>query len=187
MMSLLSISWVVLAVPSLLAAGESRDKRAVDYAGEVKPILSKHCYACHGAVKQKAKLRLDTVASIHRGGDSGPAVVPGKRDESLIVDAVTGQDGWRMPPESEGSPLSSAEIATLTAWIDQGAKASADEQPQPDPRAHGLSEPPGGPKSPRPIRSARRLRGSATRSTRFWPPSIAGAGLRPAPPPTRRP
>jgi len=148
MMSLLSISWVVLAVPSLLAAGESRDKRAVDYAGEVKPILSKHCYACHGAVKQKAKLRLDTVASIHRGGDSGPAVVPGKRDESLIVDAVTGQDGWRMPPESEGSPLSSAEIATLTAWIDQGAKASADEQPQPDPRAHWAFRAPRRPEVP---------------------------------------
>ena len=110
--------------------------RAVDYASDVKPILSKHCFACHGAVKQKAKLRLDTAASIHKGGESGPAVVPGKSDESLIVDAVTGRNGWRMPPESEGSPLSSDEIAALTAWIDQGAKAPADDRPQPDPRDH---------------------------------------------------
>ncbi len=146
--SLMLISWVVVVVPSVLAAGEARDKRAVDYAGEVKAILSKHCYACHGAVKQKAKLRLDTAASIHKGGDSGPAVVPGKSDESLIVDAVTGQDGWRMPPESEGSPLSSGEIATLTAWIDQGAKAPADDQPQPDPHAHWAFRTPQRPEVP---------------------------------------
>jgi len=148
MASLLSISWVVLVVPSLVAAGEARDVRAVDYAGEVKSILSKHCYACHGAVKQKAKLRLDTAASIHKGGDSGPAVVPGHSDESLIVDAVTGQDGWRMPPESEGSPLSSGEIAALTAWIDQGAKAPADDQPQLDPRAHWAFRTPQRPEVP---------------------------------------
>jgi hypothetical protein len=148
MTSFLSISWVVLVVPSLLAAGEARDVRAVDYAGEVKSILSKHCYACHGAVKQKAKLRLDTASSIHKGGDSGPAVVPGHSDESLIVDAVTGQSGWRMPPESEGAPLSSGEIAALTAWIDQGAKAPADDQPQPDPRAHWAFQTPQRPEVP---------------------------------------
>ncbi len=107
MTSILWISWVVLVVPSVLAAGEAHDKRAGDYAGDVKPILSKRCYACHGALKQKAGLRLDTAASMHKGGDSGPAIVPGKSEESLIVDAVTGRDGWRMPPESEGSPLSS--------------------------------------------------------------------------------
>ena len=58
----------------------------------------------------------------------------GESDESLIIDAVTGRDGWRMPPESEGSPLSADEIAAIKAWIDQGAKSPADERPQPDPR-----------------------------------------------------
>ncbi|MGO9920074.1 MAG: DUF1553 domain-containing protein [Isosphaeraceae bacterium] len=148
MTSLLLIPWVVLVMPGLPAAGEARGKRAPDYAVEVKSILGKHCYACHGAVKQKANLRLDTVASIHRGGDSGPAVVSGKSGESLIVEAVSGQSGWRMPPESEGSPLSSAEIAALTAWIDQGAVAPADDQPQADPRAHWAFRTPRRPEVP---------------------------------------
>jgi hypothetical protein len=136
MMLLLLISWVSLAVPSLHAAGDAERARPAENANEVKSILRKHCYACHGAVKQKANLRLDTAASIHRGGKSGPAFVPGNSDESLIIEAVTGESGWRMPPESEGSPLSAGEIAALTAWIDQGAKAPADDQPQPDPRDH---------------------------------------------------
>jgi len=139
---------VGMAVPSLLRADLGRGGREVDYAGEVQSILNKHCYACHGAVKQKAKLRLDTAASILKGGDSGPALVPGKSDDSLIIDAVTGQSGWRMPPESEGSPLSDREIATLTAWIDRGAKAPADDHPEADPRAHWAFRAPERPEVP---------------------------------------
>ncbi len=44
-----------------------------DYVRDVKPLLAKHCYACHGALKQKSGLRLDTVALMRKGGDSGPA------------------------------------------------------------------------------------------------------------------
>ncbi len=51
---------------------------AVDYAREVKPLLAVRCTSCHGAIRQKAGLRLDTAALIRRGGDSGPAVEPGK-------------------------------------------------------------------------------------------------------------
>jgi hypothetical protein len=123
-------------LPGLLPGGEAPRPGAVDYTGEIKPILSKRCYACHGALHHKAGLRLDTAALMRKGGESGPAVVPGHSDESLIVDAITGRDGWRMPPESEGSALSTAEVARITAWIEQGAKAPADERSQPDPRDH---------------------------------------------------
>ncbi|MFI5456343.1 MAG: DUF1553 domain-containing protein [Isosphaerales bacterium] len=139
-----------LLPPRGLPAGEQPSPSTVDYSRDVKPILSKRCYDCHGALKHKAGLRLDTAALMRKGGDSGPAVEPGQSDESLIVDAVTGRDGWRMPPESEGSPLSDQDIAKLKAWIDQGAKAPSGERPQPDPRDHWAFRTPRRPEVPSP-------------------------------------
>ena len=132
---------IVALLPGWLSAGEEPRKRAVDYSRDIKPVLSKRCFACHGALKQKAKLRLDTAAFMKQGGESGPAIEPGSSDDSLIIDAVTGSDGWRMPPESEGTPLSTEDVAQLKSWIDQGAKSPADEQPQADPRRHWSFQP----------------------------------------------
>jgi Protein of unknown function (DUF1549)/Protein of unknown function (DUF1553)/Planctomycete cytochrome C len=139
---------IVALSPGWLPAGEPPDQRAIDYSRDIKPVLSKRCYACHGALHQKAGLRLDTAALMKKGGNSGSAVEPGSSDESLIVDAVTGADGWRMPPESEGSPLSGQEIARIKAWIDQGAKSPPNELPQPDPRRHWAFQPPRPPAVP---------------------------------------
>jgi hypothetical protein len=139
---------IVGLMPGGLLGGEAPDGRAIDYAREIKPVLAKRCYACHGALQHKAALRLDTAAFMKKGGDSGPAVVPGDSGDSLIIDAVTGADGWRMPPESEGSPLSTEEVARLKAWIDQGARSPADELPQPDPRRHWSFQPPRRPEVP---------------------------------------
>ncbi|MGE5195696.1 MAG: DUF1549 domain-containing protein, partial [Deltaproteobacteria bacterium] len=131
------MSRVGLVIVLLSLAGPAWGAEKTDYLRDVKPILSRRCYACHGALKQKSGLRLDTAAAIRRGGDSGPAVEPGKSAESLLVDAVTGMNGvTRMPPKDEGEPLKAEEIAALKAWIDQGAEGPADEAPQPDPRRH---------------------------------------------------
>ncbi len=130
------------ALAGWLPAGEAPDPRAVDYTRDVKPVLSKRCYACHGALQQNAGLRLDTAALMKKGGDSGSAIEPGSSEESLIVEAVTGAQGWRMPPESEGTPLAADEIARIKRWIDQGAKGPPDELPQPDPRRHWSFQPP---------------------------------------------
>ena len=112
----------------------------VDYARDVKPLLAKHCVDCHGAKLPKGKLRLDTAAAALKGGKSGPSVVPGQAEESALIDAVTGEGEIdRMPLKKP--PLSSAEIATLRAWIDQGAKAPADETPTP-PTVHWAFVPP---------------------------------------------
>jgi hypothetical protein len=98
----------------------------VDYARDVKPILAKHCYACHGAQKQKSGFRLDTATSALKGGDSGPAIVPGKSGESRLIQAVTGAEGvTRMPPREPR--LTAQEIALLRAWIDAGARAPTNE------------------------------------------------------------
>jgi len=127
---------VLLALPAiLLSAGPASVAEQVNYLRDIKPMLRSRCYACHGALRQKNKLRLDTAELIRKGGASGPAVVPGKSGDSLLLDAVTGNGMDRMPPEGDGKPLSAGEIALLKAWIDQGARGPREAVPE-DPRRH---------------------------------------------------
>lgn len=122
---------LLLIVPCSVKAG------AVDYARQVKPLLADRCYTCHGALKQQAGLRLDTAAALKQGGDSGPAISPGKSSESLLIERLTTSDAdLHMPPEGEGSTLNAEELTLLKSWIDQGAPGPAEEQPEPDPREH---------------------------------------------------
>jgi hypothetical protein len=107
---------------------------AADYLTDVKPLLEHKCYACHGAFKQQAGLRLDTAAALKLGGDTGAAIAPGKPNDSLLIDVLTGEAGFRMPPENEGSPLTDSEVELIREWIAAGAIAPADEQPQADPK-----------------------------------------------------
>src|SRR5262249_33307189 len=106
-----------------------------------KPILAAHCYACHGAVRQKARLRLDAAQLIRKGSKNGPVIEPGKASESLLIDAVLGNDMPRMPPEKDGNALKPKEIALLKAWIDRGPRAAAEPVPA-DPRKHWAFRPP---------------------------------------------
>jgi hypothetical protein len=100
----------------------------VDYAREVKPLLAKHCVACHGEARPRGGLRLDTAAMAIKGGKGGPGIVAGKSGESAIIEAVLGEgDIERMPLKRP--PLSGDEVATLQRWIDQGAKSPANEIP----------------------------------------------------------
>jgi hypothetical protein len=130
MKRLLPLLACLLAVPDSLRAAD-----AVDYLRDVKPLLKQRCFACHGALKQQAKLRLDTAALLRTGGRHGPAVVPGRAAGSLLVKRVSAAaDGGRMPPL--GKPLTGPQIAALKAWIDQGAPGPAGEMPEEDPRQH---------------------------------------------------
>lgn len=92
---------------------------------KVRPLLDDHCYECHSAESKRVKggLRLDVREGILKGGDSGPAVVPGDPEKSLIIKAVRYSDGdLQMPPKHRLSP---EEVANLEAWVKMGA---------PDPR-----------------------------------------------------
>ena len=93
---------------------------------DVKPVLAKNCYACHGPEKQRGGLRLDTAAAALEGGNSGPALVPGKSGDSRLFQAVTGAADVKVMPPREPR-LGPEQIAVLKAWIDQGAKAPANE------------------------------------------------------------
>jgi hypothetical protein len=111
--------------------------QTVDYLREVKPILTAHCFTCHGAIKQKAGLRLDTVAHMKEGGDRGSALDTKNFDQSLLLKHVLGEKGFkRMPPEHEGEALKLGQIAVLRRWIEQGAAGPKDEKPEADPRDH---------------------------------------------------
>jgi mono/diheme cytochrome c family protein len=125
---LFALAILLLPVPAF--AGEP-----VDYLRDVKPILRDRCFACHGALKQRSKLRLDTAAAMAKGGHAGPAVVAGDPDHSLLIERVTEpNEKERMPPQ--GKPLTAEQIAILKAWVREGAKAPPDEKPEPDPRDH---------------------------------------------------
>ncbi|HET6424773.1 MAG TPA: PSD1 and planctomycete cytochrome C domain-containing protein, partial [Planctomycetaceae bacterium] len=91
---------------------------------QVRPLLVKRCYACHAGAKAGGGLSLETAPGWRKGGESGPALVPGKPDESLLIRAIQYRD-LEMPPRDQGGQLSADEIAILTRWVTIGA---------PDPR-----------------------------------------------------
>ena len=84
----------------------------------VRPMLVAKCQSCHGAKKQEFGLRLDSKAGLMKGSDGGPVVIPGKPDESSLVEAVKYAGSIQMPPDGK---LAATEIASLTEWVRRGA------------------------------------------------------------------
>ena len=97
---------------------------APDFVHDIRPLLERHCYACHSGDHPKSGLRLDLEAAAFKGGDGwGPAIVPGKADDSPLVQFARGDDpDLRMPPkESDVPPLAASDIERLVAWVNAGA------------------------------------------------------------------
>lgn len=88
------------------------------FENEVRPLLIEKCGACHGGARPKGKLNLTSRAEILQGGDNGPAAVPGKPDESLLVKVVRYQGELRMPPKGK---LTDRQIKVLERWVELGA------------------------------------------------------------------
>ena len=114
-------SIVFCAALALWAADDPAvSKRRVDYIRDVKPILEKYCYDCHGPKQQLSGLRLDQKDSVKLGGYSGQIIIPGDGEGSRIYRMVGGVDGMPMPI---GDPKPTrVEIEVIRAWIDQGAQ-----------------------------------------------------------------
>ena len=96
------------------------------FEAKIRPVLVKHCYECHSseAGKSKGGLLVDTRETTRRGGENGPAVVPGRPDDSLLLTAITRKDpDLEMPPNAD--KLSAGVINDFRRWIEMGA---------PDPR-----------------------------------------------------
>ncbi len=120
----------------LAGAAETAASQYDFFEKRIRPVLVDTCYRCHSSQSGKAKggLLLDTKAALLKGGDSGPAIVPGKPEESLLIKAIRYTDAaLQMPPDSAGGKLPSESIAAFENWVKAGA---------PDPRREdGLTKP----------------------------------------------
>jgi mono/diheme cytochrome c family protein len=99
-------------------------KTGVTYAADIKPIFEKSCFKCHGAEKQKGKLRVDSIEAIKKGGEDGEILGGGKSEKSRLVHSIARilDEDENMPPEGKGDPLTKDQVALVRAWIDQGSK-----------------------------------------------------------------
>lgn len=93
----------------------------VTFLRNIRPILENKCVSCHGAERQKGGLRLDTRVAALKGGDSGPAMVPGNAEKSLIYHSTSldESDDDHMP--AKGEPLTERELSDLKTWLNNGA------------------------------------------------------------------
>ena len=139
---LLALQATAVAAPHAARAAEGGEK--VSFPRDVKPLLARRCFACHGPETGEGGLHLDRAETAVAELDSGlRAIVPGNAAESELLSRVAAEDeSMRMPPE--GDPLSAEEIATLTAWVEQGAKyekhwAFVPAKPQAAPEVEGAA------------------------------------------------
>ncbi len=91
---------------------------------EVRPLLVEKCWKCHGETTHKGRLKLTTRASLLKGGVSGPAAVPEKPEESLLIDAVRYTEVRRMPPDGK---LTARQIEVLERWVKLGLPWPGDQ------------------------------------------------------------
>ena len=111
------------SLPSQSAAQNASDSTDIAFfEKKIRPVFVEHCYKCHSAEAEKLKggLRLDGRELLLKGGDTGPALVPGEPDKSLLIKAIRYTDpDLKMPPKDK--KLSDAQIADITAWVASGA------------------------------------------------------------------
>ncbi|MFN0199211.1 MAG: DUF1549 domain-containing protein, partial [Planctomycetaceae bacterium] len=104
---------------------DSENAKAVEFfEKDVRPILIDKCYKCHGEEKQSGGLRLTRRDLVLKGGDTGPAIVPGNPEESLLVKAIEYQEELKMPPDGK---LAAEEISRLKKWIAIGSPWSTSD------------------------------------------------------------
>lgn len=118
---------VIAAAIGLIESGSvaAQIQEPVDFATEIRPIFSDHCFACHGPddAQRDGGFRLDVKESAFGSGDSGvPLIVPGNPEQSLIFERITASDSnERMPPAEHNKDLSQDQIELLARWINEGA------------------------------------------------------------------
>jgi len=126
-----------LALSVLLMVAPSARSQGTDAEGEkffetrIRPVLAEHCFQCHSQKAQKLRggLLMDSRESMRQGGDSGPIIVPGQPEKSLIIHALRQEKDLAMPPKGK---LPEAVIADFVRWIEMGA---------PDPRVASKATP----------------------------------------------
>ncbi|HUY90600.1 MAG TPA: PSD1 and planctomycete cytochrome C domain-containing protein [Pirellulales bacterium] len=116
--ALLAVGFVAMTLAPCAVSAARADVSNSFFARRIAPILSERCAACHNNEKRGGGLDLTSREALLKGGDSGPAVVPGKLDESRLLEMVGG-DEPEMPKNAK--PLAAAQLRDLRRWIEEGA------------------------------------------------------------------
>lgn len=117
--------WILLLLVGRRLVTPCHAGEPVEFARDILPILSANCYACHGPdeADRQAGLRLDGAEFAQRPRESGVPIVPGRPDESLILQRIASDDAeLRMPPESSNKRLKPEQVKLLRQWIEAGAE-----------------------------------------------------------------
>jgi hypothetical protein len=123
---------VLAAAPAKGPDGPDQPAKAVTFfESKIRPVLAGTCVKCHGEKKSSGSLRLDSRAALLKGGDRGPAVVPGDPDKSLLIKAIrqSHKEIKKMPPDRR---LPDAIVKDFVAWVKDGAVWSKEGSPIPD-------------------------------------------------------
>jgi hypothetical protein len=119
--------WMLcLCFKSAEAAGLT-PAETIYFEEKIRPIFAEHCVKCHGPEKQKSSLRVDSRAALIKGGDFGPAIVPGNPATSHLLELVSSTDPDKRMPPKDGL-LPAEQVKLLRQWIAEGAKWPEQEQ-----------------------------------------------------------
>ena len=167
---------LLLVVVLLLSArSASGDDAETFFERKIRPVLAGTCFRCHGGERTGGKLRVDSRAALVKGGDSGPAIVPGAPDESLLIEALRHEgDAEHMPPDKPLPPSVADDFAT---WVRAGAPWSAAPDASFQHRRHWAFEP---------LRHAPPPIGGASPIDSFLEVKLREHGLSPAGPADKR-
>src|SRR5262249_41158799 len=119
-----ALGLALLTVGAACVCAQAPAVKVPQFEKDVLPILSARCLKCHGTDKPKAGLDLRSRAGMLKGGETGPALMPGSADKSLIFEMVRKGD---MPPKDD--KLTAEQVALVKAWIDAGAPADEGAPP----------------------------------------------------------
>lgn len=122
--------WLLAPVPTF-AQSPPAQLSPVSFINDIAPILKENCFACHNAKQRKGKFDMSTYESFRKGGGDDP-IVPGKPEESPLLDRLIATDKSRMPPKEAGEALSKEKVALIEKWIAEGAKLDAGLTPTSD-------------------------------------------------------
>ena len=111
------LAWIFVTMATTATASPPVSGEAL-FEGHVRPLLVDRCQKCHGDEKSESGLRLDSLAALLQGGDSGPTIVPGDPKNSLLVTVLKHGGDVEMPPDTF---LPDDQIAVVERWIEAGA------------------------------------------------------------------
>ncbi|MCI0357053.1 MAG: DUF1553 domain-containing protein [Planctomycetaceae bacterium] len=115
----LLLHWLVVSAVWAVGLAHAQEPRAEHFARHIQPLLTSRCLSCHGPDEQEGELRLDSREAALKGGKRGPAVIPEKPAESLLIRAVKHEKHeYAMPPKER---LAASDVAALERWIKEGA------------------------------------------------------------------